>query len=157
MAQRLRSGRIACSSAVWLAGSLVITNPATTLSAERSAPLLSGEDILGAGTAGITQGGMSGSSGSILYPEQILALDVQDAAEPGAVPDSRVQAWSKIYRFVVVPLTVAVRANQGTAPKSVIINAAFRNIGQLPKQSIIIDIFPATAFKAEPIQGNASI
>lgn len=155
MARRLKDGTISNLHPLWLVGALLLSGAAGAAAAERSAPLLSGEDLLGAGTAGITQGGATGSSGSLLYPEQILAVDVE-AAQPGGTPDARVQAWSKVYRFIVVPLNIAVRANPGTKPQSVIINATFRNIGQLSKQPIIVDIFPGTGFKAEPIKGEAS-
>lgn len=134
---------------------LIIT-AADVPAAERTAPLLSGEDLLGAGTAGITQGVTSGSPGSILYPDQILTVDAQDALPPGAQADARVQAWSRTYRFIVIPLTLAIHADPKTPPKSVVINAAFRNTGQAAKQPIIIDIFPATGFKAEPLTGTAT-
>jgi len=138
------------------AGIFFIITAADVLAAERAAPLLSGEDLLGVGTTGITQGVTSGAPGSILYPDQILTVDVEDALPPGTQADARVQAWSKAYRFIVVPLTLAIHADPKTPPKSVVINAAFRNTGQAAKQPIIIDIFPATGFKAEPLQGTAT-
>src|ERR1044072_7937176 len=87
------------------AGIFFIITAADVLAAERAAPLLSGEDLLGVGTTGITQGVTSGAPGSILYPDQILTVDVEAPLPPATQADARVQAWSKAYRFIVVPLT----------------------------------------------------
>ncbi len=123
--------------------------------AETSVQLLSGKDLLAAGTAQITQGLTAESAGAILYPDQILSVSAAGATKDGQL-DQRIIEWSKVYKFVVVPFSVAVQPKPGTAPKSLVVNAAFRNTGQTAKQPIIIDIFPSTAFKAGPVSGSAS-
>jgi hypothetical protein len=145
--------RFVARSIVVLGILLVFSGPRLAQAEERSAPLLSADDLLSG--ANITQGSTNTSAGSVLYPEQILTIDVSGVSQSGT--DPRVQAWNKVYRFIVVPLNLAIRANPSKAPSSVIVNAAFRNTGQLPKQPIIIDIFPATGFKQQPFQGSASL
>ena len=122
--------------------------------AETSVQLLSGKDLLAAGAAQITQGLTAESAGAILYPDQILSVSAAGATKDGQL-DQRIIEWSKVYKFVVVPFSVAVQSKPGSA-KSLVVNAAFRNTGQTAKQPIIIDIFPSTAFKAGSVSGSAS-
>lgn len=121
--------------------------------AERTAQLLSGADLLAA--ARITQGLAVEAAGAILYPDQILAVTLP-AATDAAQPDPRVAEWSKTYRFLVLPIGISIQPKPGSAPRNVVINAAFRNAGQTAKQPIILDIFPATGFKPLPLSGNVS-
>jgi hypothetical protein len=123
--------------------------------AEKSVQLLSGTDLLSVGRAQITQGLTAESSGSILYPDQILSVSAKSALKDTPA-DPRIAEWSKVYRFVVLPFSIAVQPKPGTVPKTLVVNAAFRNTGQTTKQPIIIDIFPSTAFKAGPLTANAS-
>ena len=135
-----------------LAG-LVATGGRAAGAADRTVPLLSGADILAAGDSTITQGSQSSAGGSLLYPEQILSVELT-AGTTGA--DPRVDAWRKGYRFFVIPVDIAVRTAPGTAPRSVVVNANFRNIGNTVRQPIIIDVFPATGFAPDPLQGKLS-
>jgi hypothetical protein len=132
----------------------MMTNASLATAADKPAPLLGLADL--AGRVQITEGVAAGSSGSILYPEQILAIDIADAAE-AAPADPRVAAWSKIYRFVLIPLNIAIQADPAKAPRSVKVNVTFRGPAGLPRQPMIVDIFPQNAFKAAPFQGEASL
>jgi hypothetical protein len=122
---------------------------------ENSVQLLSGEDLLSAGQAVITEGLTAASAGTILYPDQVLSVTVPEASKETPA-DPRISEWSKAYRFIIIPVAVAIQTKPGTAPQSVVINATFRNSGQTTKQPIIIDVFPATGFKPGPLTGSAS-
>lgn len=123
--------------------------------ADKAVPLLSGSDLIAAARASTTQGATTSSAGSILFPDQILSVSAAGALKD-APPDPRMAEWSQVYRFVVIPIAIAIQPKPGTAPKSLVINASFRNTGQTSKQPIILDVFPSTAFKAGPMNGNAS-
>lgn len=135
-------------------GLLMAIDQTTLHGAERTAPLLTLSDLSDAGK-GITQGATTTSSGAILYPEQILAVDIPSSGSGDG--DARIAAWRANYRFLVVPLDIAIQANPGSAPRSVKINATFRTPPQVARQPMIVSIFPTTAFKAEPFQGEASV
>jgi len=140
-----------------LAAIAAIVPVAQARSAEKSVPLLTAADMLAADGTGLTQGATTSSAGSILYPDQILTIDVPIVGDATHPVDPQISEWSKAYRFIVIPINLAIQTPPGKAPRSVVINAGFRNLGQLPKQPIIIDQFPATGFKAEPFSGSVSI
>jgi hypothetical protein len=135
-----------------VSGTWVCIRP--VFAADKTAGLLSGPDLLSLAGGKVTEGMSSASAGSILYPDQILGVLI---AKNASVSDDRVAQWSKAYRFVVIPLALAIQANPGLRPRSVVINAAFRNQGDASKQPIIIDVFPTTGFKPGPLTAEASV
>jgi len=123
---------------------------------EHAVPLLAETDLLAAQDTALDRGVTAAAAGSILFPDQILSVLLAKDFKGSSQVDARVTQWSRAYRFVVIPMTIAIQPSSGFRPRFVAINATFNNSGQTTQQPIIIDAFPATGFKPGPLSGEAS-
>jgi hypothetical protein len=139
---------------VFLLSAVCLMSVSGARAGEHKVILLGASDLLQSeGSRGLT----SASAGSILFPDQILSVALAKDSNEMRPADARVAQWSREYRFVVIPMSIAIEPTPGSRPRLVVINAAFSNNGQTLRQPIIIDAFPTTGFKPGPLTAEASV
>jgi hypothetical protein len=122
------------------------------LAADQTALMLLPGDVRRGASAG-TQGVIDNDSGSLHYPDQIMAYPVRQTDENKELLTS----WIETHKFFVVPLNIAVNAAKDKIPESLTLTVTFPGVGALTKQPIIIDCFPKTGFSAAPFSGSADL
>jgi hypothetical protein len=127
-------------AAILAAGLTILA--ATEALAEAKRTLLLGPDDVKRGAVAGTEGVVGDDSGSVHYPDQILAFPVPQTDEN----KSLIEAWKQTHKFFVVPINIGIEPSSGKIPERLSLIVTFAGVGALAKQPIVIDCFPKTGF-----------
>jgi len=111
-------------------------------------------DVQNASSPGIYEGISNAPAGSIYFPDQILAAQI-DNLEGDA--RSQLKNWKRTHRFMIIPFSISIRPNDENIPERVDVTLALESSTSLNKQPALIDVFPPNGFHRAPFEGKAGL
>ncbi len=116
--------------------------------------MLTHTDVQSATRPDIFEGISNASAGSIYFPDQILAAQIDNLEGDAA---TQLKSWNQTHRFMIIPFSISIRPNDENIPERVDVTLALETSASLDKQLTLIDVFPPNGFHKAPFEGKAGL